>query len=51
MSEEDMDRVYELRRTIEKDIRNVLSRVLRGAKPEVEDLVRTQLGEQFRFWK
>jgi predicted transcriptional regulator len=51
MNEEDFDRVYELREKIEEAITKLVNKALENEKRDVENLVRVQLTENYRFWK
>jgi hypothetical protein len=51
MSEEDLDRVHELVELLFDKVHDLVDDELSGEDPEVEDLVRLQMTEQFRFWK
>lgn len=51
MTEDDLDRVYEVREQIETAITALVNKMLAAEKPEVDELVRTQLTENYRFWK
>jgi len=50
MTEDQLDQVFELTERISNDIHALLIAELSGVDPEVEELVRTKLGEEFRFW-
>lgn len=51
LTDEDHDRVHGLYRALDESFHEVLNGVLAKEKPEVDELVRTMLHEQFRFWK
>lgn len=51
MTEEDIDRVHQLKEELWNKIHDLVDENLKGEKPEVEDLVRLQMTETFRFWK
>jgi DNA-binding GntR family transcriptional regulator len=53
MTEDELDQVHELREQIEAAVTKLVGKMLADAKvPEkIEDLVRTQLTENYRFWK
>ena len=50
MTEDQLEQVFELTERISNDIHALLIAELSGVDPEVEELVRTKLGEEFRFW-
>ena len=51
MTEEDLDRVHELMELLFDKVHALVDAELNGEDPEVEDLVRLQMTERFRFWK
>ncbi len=51
MTEEQLDRVFDLKEHIWLVVHDLVDKMCEGEDPEVEALVRTQLTEQFRFWK
>lgn len=50
MTEEQLDRVYELENQISDRIKRLTNAVLKNEDADVQELVRTRLGENFRFW-
>ncbi len=51
MTEEQLERVHERKEAISTSVTALVAQMLEGENPEVEYLVRTQLTEQYRFWK
>lgn len=53
MTEEELDRVYEVREVIELIVTEFVTAFLEKAEltPEQDDLIRIQLTENYRFWK
>lgn len=51
MNEEQADRVHELKEFIYYAVHDLVDEVLKNEDPLVEEYVRLQLTEQFRFWK
>jgi len=51
MTEEQFDEVYKRKQAISEEVRELVRQRLLNVDPEVEEEVRMQLTEQFRFWK
>ena len=51
MTEEQLDRVFDLKENIWEAVHDIVDKMCEGEDLEVEELVRLQLTEQFRFWK
>lgn len=51
LTPEDNDRAHGLYRALDEAFHEILNGALKNEKPEVDELVRTKLHEQFRFWK
>lgn len=51
MTEEELDQVSKVREQIEMAITAVVDRATAKLPPHVDELVRTQLGENYRFWR
>jgi hypothetical protein len=51
MTEEQYERVAELKAEIWNAVTAVVDDLCKGEDPEVEGMVRFQLTEQFRFWR
>lgn len=51
MTEDQLDEVYEKIDLIHNAVHTLVDRILKDSDPEVEDLVRLTLTEEFRFWK
>jgi len=53
MTEEDYDRISEVKEALSRKITKLVNDTLAKAKvtPEQEDVIRTQLTEEYRFWK
>lgn len=51
MDEDDHERAHELKEALWKEVHDLVDAKLAGEKPEVEELIRLQLTETFRFWK
>lgn len=45
------ERAFEVREDLYEKVHDLVDRVLAVETPEVQELVRTQLTESFRFWK
>lgn len=51
MTEEDLDRVHELKNELWTKVHDLVDEHLKDEKPEVAEEVREQMTEQFRFWE
>lgn len=51
MTEEQHVRAVELKDELEEEMKRLVDRRLASQHPAIEDLVRTLLTEQMRFWK
>jgi hypothetical protein len=51
MTEDQLDEVYEKMDLIHDTVHALVDKILTNSDPEVEDLVRLKLTEEFRFWK
>lgn len=51
MTEAELDHVYELREKIEAAVKALVDEALKNETAEIDDLVRMQMTENFRFWK
>jgi len=51
MNEDELDRVYDLIDQLYLQVHALVDATLANENPEVEDLVRTKMTEEFRFWK
>ena len=51
MTEDQLDEVYEKMDLIYDTVHALVDKILTNSDPEVENLVRLKLTEEFRFWK
>lgn len=51
MSESDFDKVEEIKNKIWKEVHDLVDANLVNTSPEIEEMIREQLTEQFRFWR
>jgi hypothetical protein len=51
MNKDELDRVYDLIDQLYLQVHALVDATLAKENPEVEDLVRTKMNEEFRFWK
>ena len=51
MNENELDRVYDLIDQLYLQVHALVDATLANENPEVENLVRTKMTEEFRFWK
>ena len=51
MTEDDLDRVHDLKTKLWTEVHVLVDAALASETPAVADLVRVQLHEQFRFWR
>lgn len=50
-STSELDEVHRLKQEISKQVKTLVKELLKDASPRVEELVRTQLTDEFRFWR
>ena len=51
MTEAQLDQVYEVREKIEKAITDLVNEMTKNLDSEVDELIRMQLTENYRFWR
>lgn len=51
MCEEELNQVYEIKEKLYHKLHEIVNQESMYLTPEQEDLLRTQLHENFRFWK
>ena len=51
MNSEDVDKAYELVEQLWKEVHDLMDAKLEGVSDAVEELVRTKMTDEFRFWK
>lgn len=51
MTEEEFDHAHELRQKIEAAIEALVNDALKNEPAEIDNLIREQMTENFRFWK
>jgi hypothetical protein len=51
VTEEQLDEVHRLKEEISRAVTALVNKMTKGIDPEIDELVRTQLTEQYRFWR
>jgi len=51
LNEEQGDQAHELKEAIWDAVHALVDKMTEGVDPEVDDLIRVQLAEDFRFWR
>ena len=51
MTEDELDQVHEIREKISERVHMLVDEMTRGLPADIDDLVRLQLNEDFRFWR
>lgn len=51
MTSDQMEQVHDICEQLWTQIHNTVDHALTGVDPEVQDLVRLRMTEQFRFWQ